>query len=426
MPVIRPFKGISYDKKKVDELAKVITPPYDVIDAEAQTDLYELSPYNVIRLEYGAEYKSDSAENNRYTRAAQVFREWLQDGILKTDACSCYYLYEQTFTVSDKEYRRSGIFAALKLEPYEKGNVLPHELTMSAPKADRLKLLGETGTNISPIFTLFPDPESKIKYLSAEVKNNKPIAEARESTGEAHRLWRISDKGSINLITECLHEQPLLIADGHHRYETALEYCRLNSNSSSPGPGYILTVMVSMQDEGLIVLPTHRLLHNLHKEDLIFLNRVIDEHFLQLDLGELSDLDTAKFNGLLKKAGTQGLSMGYMTQKKAAVLTSRKKGETEDLAVSLLHDLLLKPLTSQSVKAEKGGEMSLLSYPHDLDSVLKSLRKAEADCAFILEPIPVETILFHARHGRVMPQKSTFFYPKLPSGLLMYHHDLSY
>lgn len=222
MAVIRPFKALRYNLGLIGDLGKVITPPYDVIDADEQERLHQKSHYNIVRLEYGKTYPGDNYSDNRYTRAADTLQKWLEKKILIPDRLSAYYIYEQSYTYKQKKYRRRGIMAALKLEPYGEKVILPHELTMSGPKKDRLELLRRIQANVSPIFTLFPDPEDRMEELIAEAIKTGPICEAVEESGQSHRLWAFSDPNGQDIPGACLAGQPLLIADGHHRYETAL------------------------------------------------------------------------------------------------------------------------------------------------------------------------------------------------------------
>ncbi len=424
MAAIRPFKGIRYNQSKVNFLGNVITPPYDVIDNEEQKRLHDLDPYNIIRLEYGKTHPGDDSENNRYSRARETFNQWLNDQILFPENENCYYLYEQEYTYNQVNYSRRGIIAALKLTPYSEQVVLPHELTMSGPKADRLELLKNLRTNVSPIFTLFPDPDQQLDYFFSAINTDKPLLEAKEPSGQTHRLWAITSSDLQEKLTTYLRPQPLLIADGHHRYETALNYAGNQNSQKDPGSDYILTIMVSMKDRGLLVLPTHRLLSGLSQSQKDKLNRIIKNEFKLISLGDPHQLDRNYLLKEINKASLDHYGFGLITGRDACILKPLDNGSEKQLPVELLHERIIKPLFDQGEKSIIV-DQEMISYPHDHNTAVDEVITGYADAAFILEPVAVEQVLEHARKGKIMPQKSTFFYPKLPSGLVLYNMDLS-
>ncbi len=423
MAVIKPFKGIRYNPVHVENPGTVITPPYDVIDSVEQENLHRKNPYNIIRLEYGKSSPQDSLEDNRYTRAAATLNLWLEKEILVTDKEKCYYLYEQSFTFNGNEYKRRGVIAALKLQPYADQVVLPHELTMAGPKADRMELLKSLKTNVSPIFTLFPDPEKRLDILFSSIDYANPDLVARKDSGQTHRLWIINDLEAQNNFTAYLAPQPLLIADGHHRYETALNYALNNDLKKTPGAAYILTIMVSMKDEGLLVLPTHRLLSGLAESQKENLKRLIEEKFVVTTLGDPRSLDKNNFLEQLTRESNTNKGFGFITAGKACLLRPKKQADETTLPVALLHEELLTPLLAREVQSSI--DKKTISYPHDLNGALEAVLSKTADAAFILDPIAVEKVLTYAGQGKFMPQKSTFFYPKLPSGLVLYSMERS-
>ncbi|MGM0651827.1 MAG: DUF1015 domain-containing protein [Bacillota bacterium] len=423
MASIKPFKGIRYNQSKIQNTGEVITPPYDVIDDAEQERLHKLNPYNVIRLEYGRKLPADNEKDNRYIRAGETFKQWLNNNILVQEQESCYYLYEQSYIYNQVNYRRRGIIAALRLTPYSERAVLPHELTMSGPKADRLELLKNLRTNVSPIFTLFPDPELQMDRFFSSINQEMPLLEASEPSGQTHRLWSITDRDLQRQITYYLEPQPLLIADGHHRYETALHYAGEQNNCDTPGADYILTIMVSMKDSGLLVLPTHRLLSGLTQSQKDKLNRIINKEFKLTSLGDPRQLARKNLLKEIKSASLNFNGFGLITGRDAYILYPPGSRSGKKLPVELLHEYILKPLFDAYDKSFADQEK--ISYPHDLDTAVDDVVTGYADTAFILEPVAVEQILEHARRGKVMPQKSTFFYPKLPGGLVLYNLDLS-
>ncbi|MBW6463948.1 MAG: DUF1015 domain-containing protein [Firmicutes bacterium] len=423
MAHLQPFKGIRFNPASITAVGDVITPPYDVIDSDEQDRLHKKNPYNIIRLEYGKEYSTDNDQDNRYSRAESALRQWLEDDILEPDREPCYYLYEQIYTYNSASYSRRGVIAALRVAEYSEKIVLPHELTMSAPKADRMELLSRLRTNISPIFTLFPDPDQRMDQYFAAVRNTRPLVEAAEDSGQRHRLWALSDQDLQRDLTSYLAPQPLLIADGHHRYETALAYSRSSRDTESPGKNYVLAALVSMKDPGLLILPTHRLVRELTGLQEKLLDEVISGRFDYSDYGPLNGMNSEDYLHKLSLSGSSS-SIGLIKDGRAGYLKPKYDQLTEKLPVALLHEQILKPVLAPDEKSEV--DKSMLSYPHDLEAAIEALISGQARVGFILEPIQVEEILKRAEKGEVMPQKSTFFYPKLPSGLVMHHHRLSY
>lgn len=423
MAAIRPFRGIKYNQSIISDIGSVITPPYDVIDSTEQEILHERSPYNTIRLEYGKSYPHDNQAENRYTRAAANYKKWFKDEILIPDKEKYFYLYEQSFSYNGRQYLRRGVAAALKVTPYTDKAVLPHELTMPGPKTDRLELLKQLRTNVSPIFTLLPDPDNKINKLFSVVDYANPSIAASDYSGQTHRLWPLSDKNIQEGLADYLAPQPLLIADGHHRYETALSYHQ--EQGKSPGAGFVLTIMVSMKDPGLLVLPTHRLLSGLTADQKDTMFKIIERDFEMIVTGDLRQIDHADYFETVSTAGREKNGFGFITAGQSFMLIPRSSpAATSSLPVELLHQRILKPLLAEGKYGEPGNEM--ISYPHDFDCAISAVLNASADAAFILAPLAVDKVLERARQGKVIPQKSTFFYPKLPGGLLFYDIDISY
>ncbi len=424
MALIRPFKGIRYNQSLVKDLEKVISPPYDVIGPEEQDVLHKKSPYNIIRLENGKSYTTDNNSCNHYIRASVVLEKWLQESILLPENRRCYYLYEQAFSYNGINYKRHGIIAALKLTPYAERNVLPHEQTMAGPKADRLKLLKHLKTDVSPIFTLFPDSEQLMQKIFSTIDYNNPSLRIDEDSGQAHRLWTLSNPEMQDSITTCLAPQSLLIADGHHRYEKSLNYYQSSKQPKAHGAGFILNVMVSMKDTGLLVLPTHRLLHNMTYAQIESMLKIIKQKFDLIDQGNPLQLNRKKFIDDISKISIESKGFGLITARQASLLVPRDEMNSNSLPVEMLHDHIINSLLKSQKTSETGNIK--VSYPHELEATVDAVRNKAADAAFILEPIAVDKIFDRARQGRVMPQKSTFFYPKLPSGLVLYNMDLSF
>ena len=263
MPRVISFRGIRFNPDKIDDMAAVVTPPYDVIDSAAQKKYYEKSPYNVIRLELGYQYPEDNEKNNRYTRAARDYREWLENEVLIRESKPAFYLYEQEFSLATVNYKRTGFFARVQLEEFSKGGILPHEETLVNPKADRYALMSACAANFSPIFAFYVDPELTLDQEFDKVKaSQQPEVHLIDEDGEKHRIWVMDDPQLQQKVDSVFKQKELYIADGHHRYETALEFFRKNREKYKAA-GYILMYLVNACDPGLVILPTHRIVHSL-------------------------------------------------------------------------------------------------------------------------------------------------------------------
>ena len=273
MAEIFPFKGILYNERHVDNLADVVTPPYDVITPQAQDKFYHSHPNNMIRLILGKTEKNDTNQNNPHTRAAEYFQKWLNDGILKKDDQPAIYLKSIAFEWNQTQYVRYGIIAVVRLEPFEKGVILPHEKTYSQVKSERLELMKSCHSNFDPIFALFPDKNNLLPRLLQEIKNKKPAINFADYFQKRHCLWRLSDPDLHKLVTDTLAPESLFIADGHHRYETALNFRNFlmekNAAITANHPAnFVLMYLSSMQDPGLIILPAHRLVKNIPQKTI--------------------------------------------------------------------------------------------------------------------------------------------------------------
>jgi uncharacterized protein (DUF1015 family) len=420
---IKPFKAISYNHKLLDSREQVIAPPYDVLNADEQLSLYQLSQYNIIRLEYGKTNPGDNADDNRYSRAAQTLSTWLTEGILEVEEQEIFYLYEQSFQYDDLQYWRRGIVASLKLEPYSSNIVLPHEQTFSAPKADRLELLKKTRTNISPIFTLYPDPEAYLSTLLNEISEAEPLFELEDRSGQKHRIIRIDNPDLQKEIIHLMKPQALLIADGHHRYETALNYRQLEGKATDPAADYILTVMVSMKEPGLLLLPTHRLFGKLIANTAEILVKLCERNFTLTLMDQNNGANEHNFWTEWKDITRAENTFAIITPDFTALLRPKAETGTAKLGVELLHELIIDPfLKMPGVTAEI---KESLTFPHDFETTRSAvLNKNRDQIAFILDPIPVDQVYNLALQGKVMPQKTTYFYPKMPSGLLLRNLDL--
>jgi len=470
MAVIKPFKGIRYNKEKIGDLSKVITPPYDVIDAKSQDIFYRRHPNNIIRLEYGKVYCGDGSKNNRYTRAATEFNSWLKSKILVQDKKPALYFYEQEFTCQGRTSRR-GFIAAVKLEEYEKKVILPHEDTMPGHKTDRLALLSACKASFSPIFGLYNDPERKVEKLFEDAieADNVTGACITDEQGQIHRLWIITDLELISKVQKEMQDKRIFIADGHHRYETALTYRnqqRLlqakNKIASSGNAPYEYTMMtlVNLYNPGLVILPTHRLIKNAQDEPASKnsekntydrLPNLLKEDFeVQKYPLEKNKSNLASFIEMMSRYGQEdavpsgrhsketmkrpafGLYLGdnrlYLLKlKKDAQLheamPKEKSKAWQNLDVSILHTSIFEKYLGIDKEEVARGEK--LVYTRKAEEALEAVDRGDCRAAFLVNATRVNEVIKIAENGEKMPQKSTYFYPKLVAGLVIYSLESS-
>jgi len=444
MAQVYPFRAFRYNPARVS-LDRVLTQPYDKISPAMQEKYYSADPHNLIAVEKGRVYPSDSPQDNVYTRAATALENWIRDAIVIQDQEASFYAYSQEFTVpgtSDLLTRR-GFIGAGKLEDYSAGIVFRHEHTLSGPKADRLELLRNARTLTGQLFMLYSDPQKRVDAVLAESEAASPPAtEVHDEYGVTHRLWPISAPERVTTIQQAMASQKLVIADGHHRYETSLTYrneCRTRSGGHDPDAPYERAMMtfVNTRSEGLVILPTHRVAANVHDFSWTAVRRYLEPWFASEtfsfsdDAGKNSARE--KFLNCLIAARAHRAIGVYPTStaKKRAyyVLTLRPGVDLprllphvsmlqRELDVVLLHEGILEPalgVTPQAVTAEAN-----LTYEREAAAALDAVETGKAQIAFLLNPCDVDQVMKIATAGQVMPQKSTDFYPKLLSGITMY------
>ena len=423
MANIEPFRGIRYNTARIEELSTLISPPYDIIDQQEQDSFYNQNPYNIIRLEYGREKSGDRPDDNRYTRANRTFTRWQEQGILQLEDRPVFYLYRQSFSYQGRAYRRIGIFAALRVEPYHTKAVLPHEKTLSKPKTDRLELLKSCRAGFSPIFVLYPDRENKVEHICNSYFSRPPLLSFQDRGGQEHSLWTIADPAQIKGLQGLIAPLSLLIADGHHRYETALRFSREADAGGKKGYFYAMAALVNLHSPGLLMLPTHRLLKGLSVQQegslIEIASRSFDLQFRDLP-GNLSE--SALFPELSQPGRTLP-ALGLILADRLCLLTLKSPlYEPGSLDVTLLQDRVFQPLFAGS---PAGSMEKAISYSTDQQDIAKSVVRGEAQAGFILNPTPIEKVIEMAEKGEMMPQKSSYFYPKLPSGLVIYSLEKS-
>lgn len=430
MAIITAFEGLRYNPKKINNLSAVITPPYDIIDDTAQARYYAQHPANIIRLELGMIFPQDSAGNNRYTRAAQYLHKWIDDEILAYEEKPALYLYQQIFNVGNNKLTRTGFICGLKVEDYDKGNVLPHEETLSKPKADRLQLMKATHCNFSSIFGLFSDPERVIdNLLCGQIKGRQPDIDVVDENNEIHRIWAITDEAVVNQVVAAMAEQKVFIADGHHRYETALEYAKQMQEQGYKGYDYVMTTLVNLYDEGLVVLPTHRVVGKIGKLDLDDFKKQLSALFDIKPIAHKDDLSVleqemrADLNqivfGMYNFHGELSLLKLKDPAQAAKLLPADKSDAWKNLDVAILDNLILDQMLGVG-EIERRNQDNL-AYSHNQDWVIEQVDNKNYQLGFILNPTRVHQVVDVAQAHDKMPQKSTYFYPKLITGLIINH-----
>jgi uncharacterized protein (DUF1015 family) len=426
---IWPFQGYRYNPAKVPELSLVVAPPYDQIDPEIQAQLYGKHPWNVVRITRGRDAPGDGAGENRYRRAREYLDRWIAEGVLVRDPEPALYPYHQTYRVAGEVVTRRGLIAVGTLAEYEEGVVLPHERTLAVPKADRLSLLEATRADTGLIFMLVSDPSGELVDAMA-APAAPPLAEVRDLKGEIHQLWRITDRAAIARIQALMAEKQAIIADGHHRYETALEYRRQH-----PDADLKLIAIFALEAPGLTIYPNHRLVHNVAGFDPAALVARIRPCFGVERCPSLPDsaaeaaaltsaLHTRARDGRLAVALVAGAAApGYLlTLRPAALETIPWPPGTSPawrrLAVSVLHEGVLKPFVG--ITEEILHQKTHVDYTADAAEAVTLVRKGNYQAAFLLPPTAPVELQAVVRAGELLPQKSTHFYPKLLDGLLFF------
>ncbi|QDU22753.1 DUF1015 domain-containing protein [Urbifossiella limnaea] len=420
MAEIRGFRGFRYDLGTVGSLSDVVAPPYDVIGPELQQKLYDLSPHNAIRLELTKDEPGDDESENKYTRAGQTLRNWIAEDALRQDTARSLYVYEQEFEAEGKTYTRRGFFARVRLEPFGTGRIFPHEQTMSGPKADRLKLYQATGFNLSPVFGLYPDPEIEVFRVLEPFTRKGPPLVAKDHLGVTSRLWVITDTQAISAVIGLMGPKPVFIADGHHRYETGLKYAEEQGATDPEAPAnYCLMMLVSMGDPGLIILPTHRLVSGLPAVTAAQVEAALGEHFEVV--GRFDNAEEC-WEHLEMDGGQDVLGFGTVADGKwfaaklrdpavMAGLAPEQSAEWQGLGVSILHKLVLeKQLAALGTPS--------LTFVHLVKEVTDAVAAKACQLAVLVPPATMEHVEEIAGNREKMPQKSTYFYPKLLTGLV--------
>jgi uncharacterized protein (DUF1015 family) len=433
MAKVYPFRGLRYALSRVP-VEKVVTQPYDKISPAMQERYYALHPNNIIRIILGKSDPSDSPSNNVYTRAAQALKDWIGAGVLERSPSPAFFVYFQKFTIpgTNEERVRKGFIGLAQLEDYANKVVFPHERTLTGPKKDRLELLRHTRTHFEQIFMLYEDPSLKIDRLLIDAARARPDIQVKDEYEVTHTIWTLADPAVVAMIQDHMAGKRLIIADGHHRYETALTYrdeMRAKSGKVDPNAAYERMAMTffNMDAPGLTILPTHRLMNNMpsFNPDTLMSRAA---RFFEI---QEAPQEVGEFRAQLGRLGEKQVTIGLSTEQGRRMVYLRVKADLNlaemlpDLSerqrrldVVILHRLLLEKCLDISEEAVK--KESFITYVREMDVALDAVGSGRAQAAFLLNPTGLHQMRDIAYEGNVMPQKSTDFYPKVLSGLTMY------
>ncbi len=435
---VRSFCGLRYNLQLIADPSTVITPPYDVISPEERSLYYHISPYNIIRLEFGEEQPGDSPDNNKYTRAAATLNDWLREEVLIREQQPALYIVEHRFPYQDTKLSRWGLIARVRIEDFESGKIHPHERTYREPAVDRLHLVRSCRANLSPIMGLIRTEKGEMSVYLRELSRREPDVSATNSNGVRYRMWVVADEVAIDRVSMFLSDKDIYIADGHHRYEVALRYQKeqWSSNPSHTGDepfNFVMMSLMDSQDPGLVMLPTHRLVRGLESHRIAHLEEKISPHFeVEELLPPLPTIDDTiqswlRTLGKRKQDGTVLGLYGLHEQNLCllrlrrdadlrSLMTEEELGLWKDLDVVLLQRIVLQSALGICTLEE---ETSHLEYTRDGLAAKTWVDTGECQLAFFLNSAPVSSILDSAAAGRRLPQKSTYFHPKTPAGLVV-------
>ena len=430
MAHIEPFRALRYDPSRVS-IPQVVTQPYDKITPEMQEGYYAVSPYNLVRVILGKQHAGDHAGENRYSRASNFFQSWRNDGIFLRDAEPSLYLYVQRFKVpgGKSELERRGVIALGRIEDYSAGVVFRHEQTLAKPKADRLDLLRATRAHFGQLFMLYSDPAGEID--AALQPGRAPDLDTQDEYGVSHQVWKIADPGLVSMVREKMRDKKLVIADGHHRYETALNY-RNEQRAAKAAAGsvapheLVMMTLVNMDSPGLVILPTHRVVHGLESFSAAAFREKASAYFSVEEVD--ASVDAARATVILREAGRIGTAMLAVAADRVFLL-DRPRPVSPDfydglslrqqsLDVVQLHRCLLEGVLGISEEAIR--EQKNVRYIRDIGESMAQVRNGTANVAFLMNPVRMAQVRDIAFAGEVLPQKSTDFYPKLLTGLTIY------
>ena len=430
MVVFKPFRGWRYDLDVVGDAASVLSPPYDMISSDIQQSLQRLSPYNVVHLEAGESLDWSAPTSGQYTQTASLFEEWIGKGVLKRDAEASFYLLRQQFQHEGGEWSRLGIMGCVGIEEYEARQVLPHEYTEAPAVRDRVSLMEACGANFSPIMSAYQDAENRLLPIFQRAMAASPVIDVPDDIGGRSTLWRMADPDSLNSVTQFFQETPVFLADGHHRYEAALQYQRIKNQVSGKESGaqahsFVLMTLIGFDDPGLLVLPYHRVLGGLSDGQLTQVRNALFDIFQAKPFAAGGDQSPAGLVEQVAESGRESHALGIVgpellgPEYQGPQLLALRDGvdwrKWGSLAVSeawILEERVLKPVLGEAT-------LDHLGFIHDHQEAVDQVASGARQAAILLKPFPMTEFQEIVGQGQRLPRKSTFFYPKLPTGMVI-------
>lgn len=422
MSSIKPFRAIHYNPAKIKDLRQVVCPPYDVISPEEEETLRHLSPHNFVHLALVRDQAGDDRNNNRYTRAQKTFEEWLRDGILIQDEKETVYFYRQEYKIQGQKYSRLGFISLMRLEDGQDSRIKPHENTHSHVVEDRLKLWQSVNADLSCIFVCYSDRQKKIeKIFNRKILEQRPLVDIVDNDGVGHKLWRMDDLDLIHEINESMGEQHFFIADGHHRYRVANELRRIKRAEAGTGftgeePfNYVMTYFTNIDSKDLQIFPMHRIVPKFPRdlsllEEQFRIDRIRSVEELPIPLARAGQNEHAF--GLYTRGGVQLLRL----KNKLLIDKYIQEGSTE-------YKHLDATILKHFVFDKMGIQPEDIIYTKDLHDVMTTVQEGRADAGFIMNPVKISQLKAIALNEERMPPKTTYFYPKVLSGLTVYKLD---
>jgi uncharacterized protein (DUF1015 family) len=439
MVKVFPLRGIVYNPKKIKNPSKVMSPPYDVISPELQDGLYQASDFNIIRLILGKEFPGDGEYNNRYVRAAAFFNGWLRHKILLRDEKPAFYLYEQKFGFRGKKFSRIGFIGLLRLEDLGRGKVFPHEETYPKAKLDRLQLFRATNANFESIFSLYSDEKGKIVKAAKALMRRKPLIEAKDHDGVVHRIWAVDRKAVITKIIQEMKDKAVFIADGHHRYEASIRFkeeLKLRNAKFTEEEAYnhVMMYFTPLEEKGLVILPIHRVLRQLAYYDPIRFEQDLALYFEVKPYPATKRTAPKVLNKLMKdleKAGLTRHAFGlYLGDYRYLLLTLKDENMMDEmiaeekpkawkhLDVNILHFIVFGRILNIAHETE-----DKVIYTKSMDEAVQLVDEKDNLMAFLMNPTKIEEVVAISSKLEKLPHKSTYFWPKLLSGLVLHKFD---
>ncbi|MBO5136364.1 MAG: DUF1015 domain-containing protein [Clostridia bacterium] len=431
MAKVYPFSGLRYNTEKVS-LFDVVAPPYDIISPEIQDALYNKSEYNIVRADFGKEFPEDNDTVNKYTRSGELFEKWLKEDIIKAEDTPCFYIYEQVFSSNNSKYSLKGLYSLVQLCDFKENIVLPHEETLSKAKADRFELMKTTNANLSAIYSLYLDEDKSMQEFIEVLSQGNPDLSFGTEDGVGHNVWIVKDKEATDKITAFFSDKQVFIADGHHRYETALRYRdymrEQTGDMSEDAPfNYVMMLLTSMSDPGLLVFPTHRMIKDMPDFDEESIVSALTDNFsiskIRFTDGEYDEIIMSKLRNCgdeIQFAMYTGKDYYYLLRlKDVSIMDSYISDKPEvyrRLDVSCLHTLILD--RHFGINMENMAQQKNLLYSRDSKEAIGAVQEGKCHCSFLINATKISQIKDISLLGEKMPQKSTYFWPKPVTGVL--------